>query len=353
MLSNTKIAVICRYLPTFFITFALEMKPAYLFFLIVSCLLAACGGQTSASSPTHNASAPDPTKQVPAFSGDSAFSYVAQTLSFGARVPGSEAQKQCSDWLIAQLKRFGADVKIMRTTAQAYDGTVLPIVNIVGSFKPEARNRILIMSHWDSRHVADEDPDPAKRQQPVMGANDGASGVGVILELARQASLQQPNMGIDLFLTDAEDYGAPDDWQGSHREEWWALGTQEWCRNPHVPNYRATYGILLDMVGAPDATFYREYYSDYYASDIVSMIWKKAAQLGYRSHFIDADGGGITDDHVFVNRLRGIPCIDIIDTRPHTGSSFYPYWHTTEDTLDKIDRKTLQMVGEVIMQLIY
>lgn len=329
------------------------MKPTFLLILFVSCLLSACSGQSSASSASRSDNASAPARQVPQFSGDSAYRYVARQLEFGPRVPGSEAQQQCAEWLAAELQRLGADVKVMRSSAQAYDGTTLPVINIVGSYNPDARSRVLLMSHWDSRHIADEDPDTAKRHLPVPAANDGASGVGILLELARQASLQLPNMGIDLFLTDAEDYGAPDDWEGTHDEKWWALGTQEWCRNPHTPNYRATYGILLDMVGAPDATFFREYYSDYYASDIVNMIWKKAAQLGHRRLFVDAEGAGITDDHLFVNRLRGIPCVDIIDTRRSGNGTFYPYWHTTDDTLDKISQQTLQAVGDVLMQLIY
>ena len=293
------------------------------------------------------------TKAVPGFAGDSAYAAIERQLAFGPRVPGSEAHRNCAQWLENELRRYGADVRVMRSTVTAYDGTRLPCINLFASFNAQSPNHVLLMAHWDSRHISDADPDPAKRKQPVPAANDGASGVGVLLEIARQAGKKNPRMGIDIFLTDVEDYGAPDDWAGSHDEKQWALGTQQWCRQPHVPGYHANYGILLDMVGAPDATFYREYYSDQYANDVVSMVWQTAARLGYKQLFIDQSGPGITDDHVFVNQLLRIPTIDIIDTRTEGPGTFYPHWHTTEDTLDKISVSTLQKVGDVLMQLLY
>ena len=160
-------------------------------------------------------------------------------------------------------------------------------------------------------------------------------------------------MGIDIFLTDAEDYGAPDDFKGTHKESWWALGTQAWCRKPHVDGYRANYGILLDMVGAKCATFYREYYSDMYARDIVNRVWGVASNIGLGRFFINQAGAGVTDDHVFVNKMTGIPTIDIIDTRQDSDNTFYPHWHTSGDTIDKIDRETLKAVGTLLLNLIY
>lgn len=353
MFLSTKISLFYIPIHYFFLNFAHVMRHFYAFFIAAACLVSACSGKTSTTNGKVEEVASATIRPSISFSADSAYSYIAQQLDFGPRVPGSESQKQCAEWLIAELKRHGAQVHSQHTSAKAYDGTELPIINIIGSYNPDAPSRVLIISHWDSRHVADEDPDPNKRTQPVPAANDGASGVGVILELARQAGMKQPQLGIDLFLTDAEDYGAPDSWQGSHDEKYWALGTQQWCKAPHQSNYRATYGILLDMVGAPDATFYREYYSDYFASDIVNLIWKKAAQLGYSRYFIDREGAGITDDHLFVNRMRGIPCVDIIDTRTQGNGTFYPHWHTTDDTLDKISKETLQAVGEVLVQLLW
>lgn len=315
--------------------------------------MVSCGNSERATTSAQANTSNNQLKSTPDFSADSAYLAIARQLEFGPRVPGSQAQEECAQWLQKELERYGANVKTQRSTVVAYDGTKLPCINIVGSYNPEAHNRILLISHWDSRHVADADPDPSKHKQPVPAANDGASGVGVLLEIARQAGLKKPNMGIDIFFTDAEDYGAPDDWEGKHDEKYWALGTQEWCRTPHVEGYQATYGILLDMVGSGQATFYREYYSDRYASDVVNLVWQTATKLGYRDLFVNREGAGITDDHVFVNQMRHIPTIDIIDTRMHGNGTFYPHWHTTEDTLDKISKETLQKVGNVLMQLIY
>lgn len=311
------------------------------------CMCSAGGSQETAKTATKAI------RQIPQFDADSAYCYVAGQLAFGPRVPGTPAQQSAAQWLENELRRHGATVYIQHDEATAYDGTRLPIINIVGSFNPEAKSRVLLMAHWDCRHISDNDPDQSKYNTPVDGANDGASGVGILLEIARQAGMNNPKVGIDIFLTDAEDYGAPDNFKGTHKETWWALGTQAWCRKPHVNGYRANYGILLDMVGAKDATFYREYYSDMYARDIVNRVWGIASDLGLGRYFINKAGAGVTDDHVFVNKMTGIPTIDIIDTRPDTDNTFYPYWHTSEDTLDKIDRETLKSVGTLIMNLIY
>ena len=320
----------------------------FLTLIFSGVLLLGCNGTTTSSQSVQPIA-----KQTPTFLADSAYQYIRQQLDFGPRVPGSEAQQSCAQWLKGELERHGAQVTMMQSEVTAYDGTRLPCYNLIGSFNPDSRQRILLMSHWDSRHVSDEDPDPAKRHQPVPAANDGASGVAVLLEIARLAGQQQPRLGIDIFLTDAEDYGAPDDWAGKHDEKYWGLGTQEWCRKPHVTDYRANYAILLDMVGAEDATFYREYFSEQYAKDVVDLVWTTAARLGYNSLFINQSGAAITDDHVFVNRMRHIPTIDIIDTRVTGQGTFYPHWHTTEDTLDKISTETLQKVGNVLIQLLY
>lgn len=316
-----------------------------------SCSNAPKGNGTPA--PQSGASTLEAKASQPQFQADSAYQYIAHQLEFGPRVPGTEAQQQAALWLESELKRHGAEVTVQRTTAKAYDGTQLPVINLLGRINPNAKMHVLLMSHWDSRHVADHDADPAKRKLPVPAANDGASGVGVLLELARLASVQLPEVGLDIFLTDTEDYGAPDDWNGSHDEQWWAMGTQAWCRQMRNESYRAEYGILLDMVGAPDATFYREYYSERFASAYVDQVWNKAASLGYGDLFVNRRGGGITDDHVFVNQMLGIPTLDIIDTRMDDDGTFFPYWHTTEDTLDKISAETLGKVGRVLVAMMW
>lgn len=314
-----------------------------------SCKRSATGYATSSGVPSSTAVS----REMPLFSADSAFQYVASQCDFGPRVPGTDAQKACAKWLQNELLRQGATVKLQEGEMTAYNGTKLPVINIMGSFNPDAKMRVLLISHWDSRPFADNDPDPAKRKQPVMGANDGASGVGILLELARLCNEKLPQVGIDIFLTDAEDYGAPDDWKGTHDEKWWALGTQMWCKQAAKEGYRAQYGILLDMVGSANATFYREYYSERYASSFVNEIWQTAARLGYGDLFINQGGGGVTDDHVFVNRMLQIPCVDIIDTRTDTDGTFCPEWHTTHDTIDNISRETLGKVGRVLVSLLW
>lgn len=322
------------------------------------CLTTACTGQSNRSEVTVTQAPVQATVPASAdvkiqFSADSAYQYVAQQLAFGPRVPGSKAQEEAAAWLKSELSRHGAQVYEQRSEVTAYDGTRLPVINLIGSYRPEAKERVLLVSHWDSRHVSDQDPDPKKRKQPVPAANDGASGVGVLLEMARLASLKLPRVGIDIFLTDVEDYGPDEEWTGRHKESHWGLGTQEWCHHPHVAGYTARYGILLDMVGAPDATFYREYFSQRYAGQYVDLIWSAAAQLGYADLFIDRRGGGVTDDHTFINEILGIPTVDIIDTRRDSEGTFYPYWHTTDDTLDKISAETLGKVGNVLVKLLF
>ena len=204
----------------------------------------------------------------------------------------------------------------------------------------------------DSRPYADED-DPQHHHTPIDGANDGASGVGVLLEIARQLQQQAPAIGIDIVFFDAEDYGTPDFYQGKHPSDSWCLGSQYWGRIPHTPDYKARFGILLDMVGAPNATFYYEYYSKETANDAMKKIWKTAESLGYGNYFVPQDGGSITDDHIYVHSFRQIPCVDIIHYDTSTNTGFVPTWHTLDDTLEHIDKSTLKAVGQTVMTVIY
>lgn len=326
-------------------------------FLLLIVTVSCSGDNPSSKTSSHTlrqqaANSAQPT-EVPAFDADSAYHYIAQQLEFGPRVPGTVAQEKTATWLADELRRHGAEVFVQKGNVKAYNGTRLPIFNIIGSYNPTAKKRVLLIAHWDSRHIADHDPNLKKRTQPVPGANDGASGVGVLLEMARQIGKQNPPIGIDIFLTDAEDYGAPQDWDGSHSENHWALGTQYWCKRPHQPGYRASYGILLDMVGAANAKFYKEYFSMRYAGYYVDKIWETAARLGYGDYFIETEGGAITDDHYFINRMMGIPTLDIIHTETEGDQTFFPFWHTTDDTLDKISKQTLQAVGETVMHTLW
>ena len=287
------------------------------------------------------------------FDADSAYHFVDKQVQFGPRIPNTPQHTACGDYLSAKLKEFGAEVIEQRAGLKAYDGKILKARNIIGSYLPEASERILLCAHWDTRPFADNDPDPANHRMPVMGANDGASGVGVLLEVARQLQRRLPEVGVDIIFFDAEDNGTPYFYDGVETEgNTWCLGSQYWAKNPHTPNYRAQFGILLDMVGAPDATFYKEGYSVQMAGSVVEKLWSKAAAMGKGSLFINGKGGYITDDHVAVMEGRRFPCIDIIDFDPHA-QGFGHYWHTVNDTMENVDRSTLKSVGEVVLAVIY
>lgn len=290
---------------------------------------------------------------VPVFDADSAYKYIEDQVSFGPRVPNSKAHLACSEYIAGKLESFGAKVTVQKAEVSAFDGTKLKIRNIIGEFHPEKSSRILLFAHWDSRPFADYDPDPAKRDTPIDGANDGASGVGVLLEIARHLAESPTNPGIDIILFDAEDYGQPDHKSLSYQPDSWCLGSQYWGKNPHKNNYYARFGILLDMVGAKNALFYREQYSEQTASRWVDRIWNVARDLGYGGTFVFGKGGMITDDHVYVNRLRGFPCVNIIQYDPASRTGFGEYWHTHNDTMDNIDRTTLKAVGQTVMEVIY
>ena len=290
---------------------------------------------------------------VPEFSADSAYSFIKKQVDFGPRVPNTPAHVACGNYLEQKLRDFGADVTIQQANLKAFDGTTLKAKNIIGSYNPQAETRILLFAHWDTRPWADHDANPENQKKPVTGANDGASGVGVLLELARVVGQEKPAVGIDIIFFDAEDYGAPNELSSQENADSWCLGSQYWAENKHIPGYRARYGILLDMVGAPQATFYRKQISDYYAKYVVDKVWEKAASLGYGRYFINQPGGSITDDHLYINQKAGIPSIDIIQYNPNTASGFGKYWHTVNDTMENIDKNTLTAVGNTLTHVIY
>lgn len=292
--------------------------------------------------------------KAPEFNADSAYRYIQVQADFGPRVPNTRAHKECGDYLAGQLEKFGAKVYNQYADLIAYDGTLLKARNIIGAYKPESKKRVLLCAHWDSRPYADHDPDPKNHHTPILGVNDGASGVGVLLEIARQLQKEQPALGIDIVFFDAEDYGTPEFYEGRHKADTWCLGSQYWARTPHVQGYNARYGILLDMVGGKDVTFYYEGYSARTARSQMKKIWKKAAELGYGKYFVKEDGGEVTDDHIYVNTLARIPCVDIINYDANNPqSSFGSFWHTVNDTMENIDRNTLKAVGQTVMDVIY
>lgn len=335
------------------------MKNIFAFTLVAAFLFCcSCQPDGTSNSESKEVSATDakPAKKmkVPKFDRDSAYQFIADQAAFGPRVPNTTAHTACKDYLAAKLQSFGASVIEQDFKAQAYTGTTLNATNIIGQFNPTARKRIVLAAHWDSRHIADNDPDESKRNEPVMGVDDGASGVGVLLEIARQLGANPiENLGVDIIFFDAEDYGET----GSGAVETWGLGSQHWSRNFHVSDYQAAYGILLDMVGAKNARFPIEGTSARYAPNVVRKVWRLAQGMGYGDYFSSQNVGGITDDHYFVNTIARIPMIDIINLPVKTGTNtdelFVNHWHTVNDTMENIDKRTLRAVGQVVLAVLY
>lgn len=323
-----------------------------LYIALLACSLAACSQAKNQQKENTTVSQAVPQTNTPTFDADSAYTYVENQVKFGPRVPNTQAHKDCGNYLASELKRFGAKVYEQEATLTAYDNTGLEAKNIIGSYNPDSDKRILLFAHWDSRPYSDHDPDPANYRKPIDGADDGASGVGVLLEIARLIGQNNPGVGIDIIFFDAEDYGTPE-FVEEYKPDTWCLGTQFWAKNPHVPNYQANFGILLDMVGAKNATFFKEGTSLRKAPNIVDMVWNTARDLGYGKFFINATGGTFTDDHEYVIKGRNIPCIDIINNDPENEQGFGWYWHTQKDNMENIDRETLKAVGQTVLEVVY
>lgn len=329
------------------------MKVYVTIFTIVLCLgcMVSCGNKNKTVGVSDTIQAVTP----PDFEADSAYSYLVRQCDFGPRVVNSDAHKRCGDYIVDYFKRLGLQVVEQEAVLTRYDGEKLNSRNIIASYASEKKERILVCAHWDSRPWADNDPNEANHKKPILGANDGASGVAVMMEIARLLQEKKPSVGIDFVCFDAEDCGVPQ-WAetNDNSEESWCLGSQYWASHPHVANYKARFGILLDMVGGRGASFYQEGFSLRYARDIVTKVWNAAERAGYGSFFPKTPGGYITDDHVPVNKTAGIPTIDIVPYYDElSGSSFGPTWHTVNDTPENIDPNTLKAVGQTVMQVIY
>jgi Zn-dependent M28 family amino/carboxypeptidase len=276
------------------------------------------------------------------FDADSAYHYVAQQVAFGPRVPNTEAHRRCGKFLEQELARHGAEVTVQEAALKAFDGTILNARNIMGSYNSSATERVLLMAHWDTRPWADNDPDSNNHRTPSDGANDGASGVGVLLEVARQLAASTPSCGVDILFVDAEDWGAHDD------DDSWALGAEYFVNNPIKQGYAPSEVILLDMVGGANARFNREYFSQASSPELAQRVWTAADMAGYGKYFPNELGGAITDDHVkFID--KGYQAIDIIEYNPDSETGFNPVWHTLQDNLQNINATTLKAVGTTIM----
>jgi len=324
--------------------------------LFLLAIVASCGEPESEKEKpvvTEPAVKPESMPQLPEFNSDSAYKFIEKQVSFGPRVPNSDAHKKCASYLEKSLKKYGLSVNVQQAVVKAYNDDKLYIKNIMGQFNPEASERIMLFAHWDTRPYADEDKtNPSK---PADGANDGASGVGVLLEVARLLSVveKKPGIGVDVVFFDAEDYGQPHNYMGKYQPDSWCLGSQYWAKNIPIPNYKPRYGILLDMVGAPNSMFPKEGKSVNYAGYVVDKVWNIASRLGYSSFFsneiIDFVG---SDDHVYINQIAKIPSIDIIHYDP-ARQGFGSYHHTHADNMSIIDKSTLKAVGQTLIGVIY
>ena len=326
------------------------MKKSVLPFYLFTFLLFSCGlrQQTASSDPVAA------TPLGPTFVADSAYAYCEQQCAFGPRTMNSPAHDLCGQWIASKFQSFGLTVTTQRADLKGYDGTMLHATNIIASYRPELSDRILICAHWDSRPWADNDPDESNWHKPVLAANDGASGIGVMLELARLLP-DSLKIGIDFISFDAEDWGTPQWSDVADQGNTWALGSQYWAA--HLPKQQAKayrYGILLDMVGGQGAMFYKERLSQQYASSIVDRVWRAAQVVGFGSMFPMQLGSYITDDHLPINTVSKIPCIDIIPYYPACEqSTFGPTWHTLQDDMAHLDRTTLQAVGQTLIQVLF
>lgn len=310
-------------------------------------LLFGCKGDASSTT-----TEPTPDLQplaVPKFERDSAFSFVKKQVDFGPRVPNTDAHKRCKDWLVAQLTAYGLKVTEQPFTAKAYTGKTLNGVNIIAQHKPEAAKRICLAAHWDSRHIADSPLATERQKEPILGADDGGSGVGVLLEIARVLQANPPDVGVDFVLFDAEDHGDDE----NENPNSWCLGAQHWSRNLVPSGYSPKYGILIDMVGAKNAWFTKEGVSMNFAPTVMNKVWKIGQNLGYTNHFVEEKSGAVTDDHYFVNTIAKIPMIDIIGKSSDTQTGFGAHWHTHKDDMSVIDIRALRAVGQTLLEVIY
>jgi glutaminyl-peptide cyclotransferase len=287
-----------------------------------------------------------PQVAVPAFNADSAFYFVKKQVDFGPRVPNTPSHLKCAAWLSKEMKRYGLTVIEQKFQAKHFKGETYNGINIIGQYKPDNPRRIMLAAHWDSRFQADKDT--RDQNKPIDGADDGGSGVGVLLELARTLAANPIDIGVDIVLFDAEDQG-----EDGGVETTWCLGSQYWASNRHKPGYSPYYAILLDMVGAKGALFQKESTSMQVAPETVNKVWKIAAELGYSNLFVNAPGPGIVDDHLFVIKGAGIPMIDIVSMPGGPEHLFGDYHHKHSDNLSIIDKNVLKAVGQTMTAFVY
>ena len=290
------------------------------------------------------------------FSGDSALAFTRAQVAFGPRVPGTDNARKAGDWIVAQMRARADSVEVqtwMHTTA---DGRKLPMRNVLARFKPALTTRVLYITHWDTRPVADYDRNLGARQSSFDGANDGASGVGLFVALASALRKTPPNVGVDLLFVDGEDWGSFDDWNDTTKNRDVLIGSQYFART--MPDtYKPLFGVVFDMIGDSGLQIYQETNSINAAPEIVSRVWGVAKDLGYSKYFLDDAKTPITDDHMPFIR-RGLHVIDVIDIDYCTdlgvdcGNDARNLHHTKGDTMQYVSAKSLQIVGDVALTLV-
>lgn len=329
------------------------MKLYRILFLVTIVLsFAACKNDNDQPSGNENEESTTQTVAVPSFNRDSAYAFVEKQVAFGTRTPGSEGHAAAKAWLSNKFESYGLNVIQQDFQATRYDGVAVNGTNIIAQFKPEISKRVLLAAHWDTRHIADSPLSEERKNEPILGADDGGSGTAILLEIARLLQENPLDIGVDLILFDAEDLGESGS-EDPKSTTTWCLGSQHWGRNVHVGNYNPKYGILLDMVGSKGAKFPIEGYSAQIAPQLVDKVWTLAQNMGYTNYFERRNAGAITDDHYFVSTLTGIPMIDIINRSTETETGFGAHWHTQNDDMDIIDKRTLKAVGQVVTAVIY
>jgi glutaminyl-peptide cyclotransferase len=311
--------------------------------IVLVCLFVACNSDAkegSAAQRDSSAPATSAGRTSTGFSGTAAYDYAKTQVAFGPRVPGTSAAKQAGDWIIRQMRARADTVIVQSFTHTTADGKKLPLRNILARFRPELTERVLYVTHWDSRPISDSPTSTeAEKKMPVPGANDGASGVGLFVALGDVLKKTKPNVGVDLLFTDGEDYG-----QFGPPEVDVLIGSKYFADHPPSPGYKPLYGVLWDMIGDKDLRIPYEMNSFQQAPEVVSRVWQTAADMGYGDIFVQESGGLVVDDHIPLLN-SGMRVIDVIDLD-------YPPHHTPQDTMDKISAKSLATVGDVATALV-
>ena len=322
--------------------------PLYLPVLLTGFMIAGLLWMSACSSEEEGFRFTDQGREVPAFDSDSAYRHIETQVGFGPRVPNTEAHRQAIQYYHTHFSEQAGPrgVYVQSFTQEVY-GDSLQLYNLIASFSPEKSDRIILAAHWDSRPRGEQDLH--QPELPVPGADDGASGVAVLMEFASIFKENPPPVGVDIVLFDGEDYGEEGDL------DHYFLGSRYWSENPPVPGYSPRFGILLDMVGGAGAQFPKEGYSMDFAPSLVNEIWRIGQEFGHSDLFREERGGRIADDHIVVQRITGIPMINIIhhSTDNRGGAHFAEYWHTQRDDLEIIDPGVMQAVGDVLLELIY